>query len=86
MKQNKKPGRPKTRGETVPLNLRISKELSERIENYSSFSGYNKTQICESLIKKGIDQLIEKQIDEFSKWEKDKSSRNDIFDNFKFKL
>lgn len=86
MKQKGKAGRPKTRGETVPLNLRISKELAEKIESYSSFSGYNKTQICESLIKKGIDQLIESQYDEFSKWEKDKSNRENIFDNFEFRL
>lgn len=86
MGDKKKPGRPKTRGETVPLNLRISKGLFIQIEKYSSFSGYNKTQICESLIQKGIEQLIEKQSVEFSKWEKEKKDRNNIFESFKFKL
>lgn len=85
MNRKRKPGRPKTRGETVSLSLRISKKLARKIENYSLFCGYNKTQICEALIEKGIDQLIEKQYKEFSMWEERKKERSSIFDSFKFK-
>lgn len=86
MNNKKSVGRPKTRGETVPLNLRIEKNLAKKIELYSNFSGYTKTQICEALISKGLDSLITQQLKEIEKWEAEKDRKADIFNNFKFKL